>query len=216
VNRVHITALLVAVAVALGVAAPPAPAQGGCGGVHRAVPEKRKRHGRLAPIAIGDSVMLGAVPNLRRAGFFVNARGCRQMREGIRVMWAHRKRGTLPRVVVLSVGTNWTVRLRDIKKAMRVAGRRRLLVLVTPREPRGGSARDARRMRLAARRWPQRVRVLDWVRRSRGKRRWFGHDGLHLTFAGRRAYTRLLARALRFPPPGERPRRRHSEHAVPA
>src|SRR4051812_3063468 len=39
-------------------------------------------HGR-APLALGDSVMLGAADRLAAAGFEVDARGCRQMGAGL-------------------------------------------------------------------------------------------------------------------------------------
>ena len=38
-------------------------------------------------------------------------------------------------------------------------------------------------MRAAGRRWPRRVKVLDWVAYSAGHRDWFWGDGLHLAAA---------------------------------
>jgi hypothetical protein len=122
------------------------------------------------------------------------------MSEGLRVIRA-RRRSFLPSRVVIALGTNWTVSMREVRTALRLLGRRRLLVLVTPSEP-GGA--DARVMRRAARRFPKRVRVLDWARVSRGRSGWFGGDGLHLTHSGARAFARLLHRATRFSPPGRR------------
>ena len=51
-------------------------------------------------------------------------------------------------------------------------------------------------IRNAGRRYPTRVKVLDWVRYSAGQGSWFQPDGLHLTFSGARAFGRLLAKLI--------------------
>ena len=56
-------------------------AQAACGGVQHFQPTKLRRPG-APPLAVGDSVMLGAAPQLRRRGFEIDVRGCRQMSEG--------------------------------------------------------------------------------------------------------------------------------------
>jgi hypothetical protein len=171
-------------------------AHAACGGVKRYSPSSSKRS--PAPLAIGDSVMLGAVEPLRRAGFEIDVRGCRQMSEGLQVMSARRRSGTLPDVVVVALGNNWTISTAEIRRAMRIVGTGRLLGLVTPR----GAMRSARTsIRAAARRWPTRVKVLDWAARSVGKA--WTWDGLHLTPAGARGFTRLLSEALAWPLPGD-------------
>jgi hypothetical protein len=204
VTRVHVAARVLGLVFALTLLAPSAEAGAACGGVRTAYPAKKKGRKYAPPLAIGDSVMLGAVPQVARAGLEVNTRGCRQMSEGLRLIRARRRSGFLPSRVVIALGANWTVTYREIRAAMRAVGKRRLLVLVTPRESGGGESRDAWAMRRAARRFPKRVRVLDWVRVSRGKRGWFAGDGLHLSASGARAFARLLHRATRFSPPGRR------------
>jgi hypothetical protein len=206
VTRVHVAARVLGLVFALTLWAPPERASAACGGVRTAYPPKEERT-FAPPLAIGDSVMLGAVRELARAGLEVNTRGCRQMSEGLRLLRA-RKRTFLPSRVVIALGANWTIEYRQIRAAMRIVGRRRLLVLVTPRESGGGESGDAWAMRRAARRFPRRVRLLDWVRHSRGKSGWFGGDGLHLSRRGARAYARLLGRATRMRPPLSRARRR--------
>ena len=149
-----------------------------------------------APLAVGDSVMLGAFRGLRAAGFEVNARVCRQMGEGVDLLAARDRAGTLPDVVVMALGTNWVITGADIRRALRILGPGRVLGLVTPRETGGASSADQARIRSAGRRWPGRVKVLDWVRYSAGRGSWFGGDGLHLTATGAARFTRLLSRAL--------------------
>jgi hypothetical protein len=138
--------------------------------------------------------MLGAIDPLARRGFEVDVRGCRQMSEGLGVLRARKPR--LPRFVVIGLGTNWTVTLDQIRQALRIVGRERVLGLVTPREVGGVRSSDQAAMRQAGRRWPNRVRVIDWVARSAGHSDWFYSDGLHLTPKGARAMARLIRGAL--------------------
>jgi hypothetical protein len=146
-----------------------------------------------APLAVGDSVMLGAVDPLVAAGFEVDAKGCRQMADGVKLLAARRR---LPGTVVIALGTNWIVTTAQIRQALRILGPGRVLGLVVPRELEGVRTSNRRNIRAAGRRWPQRVRVLDWVRYSSGHASWFAGDGLHLTASGARGFTRLLSRAL--------------------
>lgn len=169
-----------------------------CGGVRHYSPAAHDRPGP-APLAVGDSVMLGAVPQLRRAGFEVNVRGCRQMSEGLELLAS--RRGSLPDVVVMALGYNWTISVEEIRRALIILGPRRVLGMVTPRGE-YASARAA--IHAAGRRWPARVKVLRWAARSAGKP--WTWDGLHLTPAGARGFARLLSRAFDWPLPGSAPK----------
>ena len=129
--------------------------------------------------------MLGAVDRLVAAGFEVDARGCRQMAEGVKLLAARGRRARLPRVVVVALGTNWIVTTAQIRQALRILGPGRVLGLVVPRELASVRTRNRRNIRAAGRRWPDRVKVLDWVRYSAGRGSWFAGDGLHLAAGGR-------------------------------
>jgi hypothetical protein len=177
------------------VAAAAPPAQAACGGAQHFSPSKPRRPGR-PPLAVGDSVMLGAAPQLRRRGFEVDVRGCRQMSEGLRLIASL----PLPGVVLIGLGTNWTVTTPQIRTALRILGPNRLLGLITPPEVGGVASSDQRAMRAAGRRWPRRVKVLDWVAYSAGHA--WTWDGMHLRPEGARAYAKLLSRAFTWPPPG--------------
>jgi hypothetical protein len=183
-----------AAAVALAVPA----AAAACGASQHHAPVANDRPGP-APLAVGDSVMLGAVPELRRAGFEVNARGCRQMTEGIQLLAS--LRSSLPDVVVVALGYNWTISIEEIRRALIILGPRRVLGMVTPRGE-YSSARAA--IHAAGRRWPARVQVLRWAARSSGKP--WTWDGLHLTPAGARGFARLLSNAFEWTLPGAEPK----------
>jgi hypothetical protein len=177
------------------VATSPPAAEAACGGVQHFSPTKLRRPG-APPLAVGDSVMLGAAPQLRRRGFEIDVHGCRQMSEGLQVLSA---RSSLPDVVVIALGTNWTVTTPQIRAALRILGPNRVLGLVTPPEVGGVASSDQRVIRAAGRHWRLRVKVLDWVAYSSGHA--WTWDGMHLRPKGAVAYARLLSRAFRWPIP---------------
>ena len=191
-GRVAIAAALVLTIALAAIGTPVASA--GCGGVETAAP-KRKVAPR-PPLAIGDSSMLLALPALARVGYRVNARGCRQFSEGLRVMRQARRHHRLPRLIVLALGADASISGGQIQAAEKVAGPKRKLGLVTPRELGGGQSNDADVIRNAGQRDPDRVKVLDWVHYSAGHNNWFQPDGLHLTFSGAKAFARLLRKVV--------------------
>jgi hypothetical protein len=196
-------AWLLALAAALLLALPAAEAQAGCGGVQYVRAKKRPRYGR-PPLAIGDSTMLLAMPDLSRAGYNVDAHGCRGMEEGLAILRRRRAKKRLPYLSVIALGTDFTISRSQIKRALHYIGPNRRLGLVTPWELGGYAGSDARAMREAAKDYKKRIVLLDWVKFSRGHGGWFQPDGCHLTFAGARAFARLFKRALPFsqgPPP---------------
>ena len=146
---------------------------------------------------------MGAVEPLRRRGFELDVRGCRQMSEGLRVLGARARAGSLPKQVAIGLGTNWTVTLGQIRRALRTVGREQVLGLVTPREVGGAASTDQEAIRAAGLRWPR--RVIDWVDHSTGHRDWFWSDGLHLTARGARALARLMSRSLGTSSPAPQP-----------
>ena len=171
------------------VAAEVAQAQG-CGYAHRA-----PAGGRIgaAPLALGDSVMLGAARKLSQRGFEVDARCARNPAEGTKIVRQRRRRGTLPEIIMVALGTNIAMSSRDIARMLRAAGRRRTLMLVTPF--RSWHPFHTPPMRRAAQRRPGRVKLVDWSRRASRNRHWLWRDGTHLRPTGVDAYTRILKRA---------------------
>jgi hypothetical protein len=196
VARIAAAVLLALVAVPTALvsgASPRSAVSAGCGGVVSAGPSSW-HHDYRAPLAIGDSTMLLALPGLSREGFSVNAHGCRQYPEALNLLRILRDAGALPRLVVIALGANGEISDGDIDEALRILGHSRLLVLVTPRELGGGAGADAQLVRAEGRRHPRRVRVLDWVAYSAGHVGWFEPDGLHLSREGSAALARLIGR----------------------
>jgi hypothetical protein len=180
-------------------------ASAGCGGVQKEKPHHHiSKHGR-APLAIGDSVMLLALNKLADEGYRVNARGCRQWAEGMALLRQVKSRNKLPHMVTIALGADWKITPGDIRGALHLLPKNKVLALVTPRELGGGSGSDATHVREAARKHPHRIVLLDWVTYSSGRSGWFQPDGLHLTFAGAAGFARLLGKATKFAKPGKFP-----------
>jgi hypothetical protein len=161
-----------------------------CGYAHK---RPTGAHIGTAPLAIGDSVMLGAASALAHKGFEVDARCARNPAEGLQLVRQRSRRGTLPEIVVLALGTNIAISTRDIGRMLRTIGHRRTLMLVTPF--RSWHPFHTQPMRRVARRHPKRVKLIDWSARATGNRQWFWSDGTHLRPTGVEVYSRMLKRA---------------------
>ena len=134
--------------------------------------------------------MYGAAWKLAHRGFEVDAMCGRSPAGGLFTLRNRRRKGTLPEIVVVALGTNVFPSSRDISRMLRVLGPRRTLMLVTPFRswrPVGGAT-----IRRAARRYPRRIELIDWSSRARFNLQWFWSDGTHLRTAGEFAYARLL------------------------
>jgi hypothetical protein len=191
------TLSVVLVLCAAGLVAPET--AGACdAGRHSRAVEEPGRAGR-APLVIGDSTSILAAPLLGRLGLEADARGCRQFGQGVQMLAARRRARTLPHVVVLALGANGAIGDGQVAAVLRIIGRHRVLALVTAKR----SATSDATMHRAAKRHPDRVLLVDWVRHSAGHGAWFAGDGLHVGQEGARAYARLIRRSVApyaFPP----------------
>jgi hypothetical protein len=183
--RAALLALLV-----LLVAAPSASAVGACETIKRSGALAHRPAAERPPLIIGDSTMLFAAPKLGRRGLEADARGCRQFATGVAMLAQRRRVGRLPRVAILALGANGPIERGAVRRALRVMGPRRILGLVTPRR----SPQSEAAVRWAARRYGDRVLLIDWVAFSAGHGSWFGGDGLHVGDAGARAFADLVRR----------------------
>jgi peptidoglycan/LPS O-acetylase OafA/YrhL len=148
-------------------------------------------------LAVGDSVLVGTGPTLRRAlagRAAVDAAVARQFDEGARALAAGLKR-VRPKAVVLHVGSNGYVPADGLSAALHRARAVPVVVLVTVRVPRPWerSVNDA--IRYAAARTPN-VVVADW-HRATADREALLSDGVHATPRGSRLYAQVVMRALR-------------------
>jgi hypothetical protein len=152
--------------------------------------------GTAAPLAVGDSTMLFSVAKLGKLGFDANARACRGWNEGLDLVKQRKRAGRLPSFIVMALGANSTLRPVDIERALRIIGPERILGLPTHRTWFGKPGADTTVIRQMARRYPKRIRLMDWVRYSQPHPAWFVNDGLHTNDIGSRKFASFIADAL--------------------
>ncbi len=187
----------------------------GCRKVHRSKAAVNPAGRGRAPILIGDSTVLLPIPNLAQAGISVNGRGCRGFRESLNVAAKLRAKHHLPHLVLMNGYANGGAGAKLIADALSVIGKSHALGLVTEYNADTGRppAPDTNVLFRAARQYPHRIFVLDWVHYSRAHHAvepapgaWFLPDLFHPNYTGAAAYATFLARALplaksgHFPP----------------
>ena len=153
---------------------------------------------------VGDSVMLGAQPDLEALpGWYarVDARVGRQVgapyaNNGIDALAADHQPGVDTRVV-LHLGTNGLFSDAQLDQIMSILADVPKVVLLTVRIPNYPDIEAANNemIRNAPSRYPQIV-VVDWKAQSDAHPEWLGTDSIHLTTEGRQAYATLVAAAL--------------------
>lgn len=144
---------------------------------------------------LGDSVMKGAREEIAALNYTVDAVGSRQPSAGYSALVAYRNR--LPGLVVIHMGTNGGITRAWFDRYMRLLGPGRRVVWVTL-QLRNDYSRytyedsSNAMLRAAVKDYPN-ARLLDWNRISeRHRGDWLISDGIHLTFAGRKAFARLI------------------------
>jgi len=135
----------------------------------------------LSPIAIGESVMLGAAPQLTAAGIRVDAVVSRQGGNTANVIANYRAQGQLGRIVIIQTGTNGFVMdpVLDQIMASLPPDQTPIVVFLTVRAPRRWIDPNNGRIRALPQRYPN-VRVLDWAELSHQIEGQFAPDGYHL------------------------------------
>ena len=148
--------------------------------------------GAAGPVtAIGDSVMLGAAPDLL-AGFpdiGIDAEVSRQWWDLPALVTAHAKQGP-GGTVVIGLGTNGTWSAAEILGALQPLGNRPV-VLVNTFVQRSWSDDVNAQIAAVATARPHTC-VADWHALAGAHKDWIGFDGVHPDEAGRRGYGKLL------------------------
>lgn len=141
--------------------------------------------------ALGDSVMLGAKPNLQHKGFRVDASISRQVSGGISVLRRKADDGSLRTNVVVHLGTNGTFTKSQCRAMRSAVGKQRRLFLVTVKVPRSWERSNNKVISRCAARYGN-VYLVDWRRHVSRHRGLLESDGYHLTSKGARHYARLV------------------------
>jgi hypothetical protein len=145
--------------------------------------------------ALGDSVMRGAKTPLQARGFAVDAKTSRQVYDGVRILKAKRRDGTLRRQVVVHLGTNGTFSASECRAMHRIVGGARNLYVTTVHVPRSWESQNNRVVTRCARRYKN-VFLIDWQKFVRRHGGLIESDGYHLTPRGARRYAVLVDRTV--------------------
>ncbi len=155
----------------------------------------------LPAYAVGESVMLGAAPQLREGGFLVNAAVSRQGTNVANVIGQLRAGGQIGRVVVIQTGTNGPVSDETYAKIMSFlpADLTPTVVFLTVRARRGWINANNTRIRALAAKYPN-VKVIEWQQLSEAIRGELARDGYHLrTPFAKQFYANLIFDAIGRP-----------------
>ncbi len=163
------------------------------------------RHG-LPPLAIGDSVMVGAKQHLEAVGVEVNAEVGRLAHQSVAILEQEFARnGVRDTVIFHAVGTNFLDEAGFEKLVEAAHGVRHLIVLTRqfpPREPLLSYERDTNKMlREQVPRYDW-ITLLDWNEITDGREEEVSWDGTHLNALGQQLYAdHILAAIVSRPPP---------------
>ncbi|MFM8239715.1 MAG: hypothetical protein ACKOAW_05300 [Actinomycetota bacterium] len=153
--------------------------------------------------ALGDSVLAGAQPCLKKLGYSVDARQSRQVDAGIQLL--RRKVNKLPARLVIHLGTNGGVTTQQLDTMMAMLGTDRLVVWSTiqlPDDPDRYTYEERTNTAIEdlAGRYAN-VRILDWNALTEQSSEWIYLEGIHMTAEGCAGYARLVDGIVRAPSP---------------
>lgn len=146
--------------------------------------------------AVGDSVMLGAAPDLRQdiPGLTdVDAVVSLQVEPAIGILQQLRAEGRLGQVVIVHLGNNGTFTPEEFDEIMQVLSGAQKVVFVNDEVPRPWEASNNAVISEGVARYPGKAVLVDWHAASEGHPEYFYGDGVHLTPEGAQVYSRLIA-----------------------
>ena len=143
-----------------------------------------------------------------RLGFDANARGCRQIPEALEILRARKRAHDLPHSWCIALGDERVRDEGDIHAMLRLLGPQPHPRHGHPAGGGGGAGSDAANDPAAARRHPQRMRLIDWVALlSPARDRFVAPTGSTSPPPARRTFAHLIARR-------SHPTRRHPGRAA--
>jgi peptidoglycan/LPS O-acetylase OafA/YrhL len=148
--------------------------------------------------AFGDSVLLGALPDLGLVSEHLSGDAVegRQAYDVLNDVIADATQHTLAPIVLIHVGNNGIISPDQLKHTLTLLHDRQRVVLVNDRVPRDWESPNNQTIDAVAHRFGN-VRLIDWHALSAGRSDWLYGDGIHLTPDGRAAYTQLVLAALK-------------------
>ncbi len=144
-------------------------------------------------LAIGDSVMLGAAPELTDRGMFVDAAVSRQMIDMIPVFEQLRDAGVFGTAVVVHLGTNGPISQSTLDSFLATMDGVPNVIIMTIKANRGWTAGNNELLRAADHEGDNKI-LLDWeARAAECPGQCFYDDGIHLRPEGQKYYADLIS-----------------------
>jgi hypothetical protein len=146
--------------------------------------------------ALGDSFLLGSARVLKAHSVRVDAKVGRQFFQGITELRTASRSGTLPRNVVIHLGTNGQVTSKQCDSVFNYVGPHRRVFFVTVIGPRSWMKPDDVVLKACAKRHAKQAVIIDWAGVSASHPEYFGPDKVHPNPKGRPVYNALILGAL--------------------
>jgi len=147
-------------------------------------------------LAVGDPVMLGAIPSRQGLGSVeVDAAVSRQFPAGTDVLRSRNAAGTLGDVVVVHLGDNGLITGAQLDEMMSLLQGVQRVVFVNLKLPRDWEGPNNALLASKATQYGNAV-VADWYALSSSHPEYFLADGIHLRAEGAQAYANLIAQYL--------------------
>lgn len=156
------------------------------------------KHGKV--VIFGDSVVLSGRIALREeiGKLSIDAAVGRQPSEIAKRIRLRRSEDRLSADVVIHMGTNGIVTQKDLEPILNQLRDRRRVVVVNVQVPRVWMKATNKMIASVIRNYGN-VRLANWNATSKGKRKYFAPDGVHLTPSGGKVFAQMIERALNAP-----------------
>lgn len=154
--------------------------------------EKESTLGSIA--AIGDSVMLGAVPAIQELipGCVIDASESRQVIQAGEVIQALEQNGSLGNTVVIGLGTNGSFSQESGQAVIDQLGSERTVYWITAYGQNLHWQDDSNEMIFSLAENNDNVKVIDWAERAAEHPEWFYDDGIHMNPTGQKFYAEMI------------------------
>lgn len=155
---------------------------------------------KIAPVIFGDSVVLSARESLRSVIGKVSIDAAVSRQPGVIAdrIRARRDEQRLGPNVVIHMGTNGIVQEDDLKPILEELRDRNRVVVVNVQVPRVWMKSTNKTIAALVKQYPN-ARLADWNSVSKGRKKYFAPDGVHLTKTGAEVFGNLINDTLRGP-----------------
>lgn len=155
---------------------------------------------KIAPVIFGDSVVLSARESLRSVFGKVSIDAAVSRQPGVIAdrIRARRDERRLGPNVVIHMGTNGIVQEDDLKPILEELRDRNRVVIVNVQVPRVWMKPTNKTIASLVKQYPN-ARLADWNSVSKGRKKYFAPDGVHLTKTGAEVFGNLINDTLRGP-----------------